>query len=397
MSEPPKQDAFDLIGQEGRIARTSRMIKKGEKISEARRLDIIERVNDYRRLYEITPPQIAEQTGIKPEDIDSLLSGVGVKNRKSGSWQGDDETQLRALNNWMELDSRRRNIVRDAEYVETSVAKEIYTVANKVAETGMIGVIFGPARIGKTFTLRAISSDDRLARPYLFRMAERYASPRLFARAMARTLQLPFSGNLDELTDRLFAKLNGTKRMLMFDEADRFSIAQLEWLRDLHDETGCPMLFAGKDKIYEKLGFRKVGERREVLDQLAGRVAIRRDLTERTRSRGKGPGAKKGQTLFSLDDIRKIIKTADLKAKITPEAVRWLRDRASMLGTGGLSQVRVHLLFAEQIVTTNAQLDAITRDVLEAVERDITYGYQGNEDAEDALSTESALEIAKAI
>lgn len=73
---------------------------------------------------------------------------------------------------------------------------------------------------------------------------------------------------------------------------------------DRHDETGCLVLLAGKPPIYEKLGFRRVGDYSEVTDQLAARIVIRRDLTLRTRT-GKNP-----QPLFSLEDIRKLIAQA---------------------------------------------------------------------------------------
>ena len=77
--------------------------------------------------------------------------------------------------------------------------------------------------------------------------------------------------------------------MLMFDEADRLRYRTLEFIRDLHDRTGCPVLLVGKPKIYEPLGLRQVGEFTEITDQLAGRIVIRRDLTERTRGDNPEP------------------------------------------------------------------------------------------------------------
>jgi DNA transposition AAA+ family ATPase len=37
---------------------------------------------------------------------------------------------------------------------------------------------------------------------------------------------------------RLVKRLVGTKRMLIFDEAERLHYKALETIRDLHDETG---------------------------------------------------------------------------------------------------------------------------------------------------------------
>ena len=69
--------------------------------------------------------------------------------------------------------------------------------------------------------------------------------------------------------------------MLVTDEADRLHYNAIEAVRDLHDATGCGVLFSGKPKVYERLGFRALGEFSEVTDQLASRVVMRRDLTER--------------------------------------------------------------------------------------------------------------------
>ena len=59
-----------------------------------------------------------------------------------------------------------------------------------------------------------------------------------------------------------------TKRMLIFDEAERLCFKAFETIRDLHDQTGCPVLFCGKPTIYERLGFHVLGDYSEVTDQL---------------------------------------------------------------------------------------------------------------------------------
>ena len=87
--------------------------------------------------------------------------------------------------------------------------------------------------------------------------------------------------------------------------------------RDLHDLTGSPVLLCGKPAIYERLGLRSLGDFSEVTDQLAARIVIRRDLTERTRGRKPRP-------LFTQEDIRKLIHSADLKLHVSPDAVKWL-------------------------------------------------------------------------
>jgi len=73
-------------------------------------------------------------------------------------------------------------------YVEHSVATDILHVAGIVAETCKIGVVFGPAQIGKTMTLQAIEGDQRFGDPVLFRIDETL----LRAYALCRAIRQAF-------------------------------------------------------------------------------------------------------------------------------------------------------------------------------------------------------------
>jgi hypothetical protein len=181
---------------------------------------------------------------------------------------------------------------------------------------------------------------------------------------------LKTGGTFDRVFRRIVKRLVGTKRCLIFDEVERSGYKTLEMLRDLHDETGCPVLLCGKPAIYGKLGFRSMGEFSEVTDQLAGRIVIRRDLTERTR--GKNP-----QPLYSLEDIRQLIHQHDLQLKVEPEAVQWLQSRASALGMGGFGKAVICLYLACKVAFAEGA-DTITANHLEDVESLLV----GHEDAQ---------------
>ena len=109
----------------------------------------------------------------------------------------------------------------------------------------------------------------------LITVNEATTRPFALCRATCRCFEVPVRGTFDVVFRRLVERLQGTKRMLMYDEADLASYPALEMIRQLHDATGCPVLFAGKPKIYEHLGFRKLGEFSESLDQLARASAHR--------------------------------------------------------------------------------------------------------------------------
>ncbi len=376
MTDPARPDpAFEAMSAEQRVARTARMLDEATLLDENQRADIIERFERFTELYGLTRRSVARELGVS----ETTLSEV-TRLRYRGQ-SGD--RQLVKLNNWMELAARRDNLIRRKRFVETSVARDILYVADIVAETCKMGVVFGPSHIGKTMTLEAIAGDPRYGDPVLIRIDETLLRPFALCRAIASTFKLSPRGTFDEVLRRIIQRLTGTKRMLCFDEVERCSYRALELVRDLHDHTGCPVLLCGKPMVYERLGCRHVGDFAEITDQLAARIVIRRDLTERTRS---GPS---NDPLFTLDDIRKLIHGADLKLVVEPDAVRWLQSRASALGTGGLGRAMVCLFLACKLAFVKGD-GSIRAEHLDAVE-DMAMGHEDAERMAEVAASSSGM------
>jgi len=345
------------------------MLDEKQRLSDGQRKDIAQRVLKFLEEHELSQKTVAREVGISTTTISEVL-----RNRYKGK---TSDAQLVRLHNWLELASRRENIVGKKTYVETSVAREILQVAAIAAETCKIGVVFGPAQLGKTFTLQSIEGEQRFGDPVLIRVDESRLRPAALCRAIAERFELSVAGTFDRVFRRVVRRLAGTKRMLMFDECERATYKTLEMLRDLHDETGCPLLLCGKPAIYEKLGFRAMGDFSEVTDQLAARVVIRRDLTLRTR--GENP-----EPLFSADDIQRLISKSELKVHVDSEAIKWLQDHASTLGLGGLGKALVCLYLAYKLAFVQGD-NSITVRHLEDVE-DLSMGHEDAEVVAEAVA-----------
>ena len=94
---------------------------------------------------------LARELGVSSTTISEIL-----RNR----WKGKTgDRHLACIHNWLELTARREGILHNKQFVTTAVAEEIILVARTVAETGRMGVVFGPSHIGKSFTLEAIEGD----------------------------------------------------------------------------------------------------------------------------------------------------------------------------------------------------------------------------------------------
>ncbi len=348
---PNEDQAFELVAQEGRIARTARMLDENDCLKPNQRADITERVLRFIEEHGITQAQVAREVGFSSSTISEVLRQRHVS--KTG------DRHLAALHNWLELAARRGEIIRSKRFVEITVAREIMLVAQTAAETCKIGVVYGPSHIGKTMTLEAIEGDQCFGDPVLIRVDEWLTRPLPLFRAMSERFELPSTGTFDTVGRRLVKRLADTKRMLIFDEADRLVYRSLESIRDLHDNTGCPILFAGKPAIYERLGFRHVDDFAERLDQMASRIIMRRDLTERTR--GDNP-----QPLYTLQDIRKLIHQTGLKLDVSPDAEKWLQTRAGALGEGGIGKALARLYLAAKMAYAKGDA-TITSEHLEDV------------------------------
>ncbi len=366
--------AFESIQQEARIARTARMLDESASLKPNQRVDIIERCLKFIEETDYTQAAIARELDISSSTISEIL-----RNR----WKGKNgDKHLAHIHNWLELAACRENIVRSKKFVEHSVAREILGVARIAAETCKMAVIYGPARIGKTFTLEAIVDDPEFGSPSLIRVDESTVRPIPLCRVMCAEFKLRTTGTFDALLHRLVKRLDGTKRMLMFDEADRLCYRALETIRDLHDRTDCPILFSGKPKIYERLGIRELGEFSEVTDQLASRIVMSRDLTARTR--GDDP-----QPLYTIEDIRNLIKATGLKLHVTPDAQKRLKDQACTLGMGGIGKALLCIYLAAKLAYAKGDAEITVEHLEDVVE--LTIGHEDAERIADAVAESSGM------
>lgn len=378
MTDRPKSTpdpAFQALADEARVAVSARMLREDEPLKANQRADIVERVGRFLAEHALTADDAAQELGLSPQDV-SLILCVGTP-------PPSKDRQLARLHNWMELTARRMGILARRRFVETSVAKEILIVARTTAETMGIGVVYGPARIGKSFTLAAIVGEAAYGTPVLVRVEETMRRPLPLLRALCGAFGLKTGGSAADSMRRLVGRLSGTKRLIMVDEADRLRPNGLETIRDVHDLTGCPVLLAGKPAIYERMGFRALGDFNEVTDQLAGRVVMARDLTERTRTGSNPP------PLFSLEDIRALIHQSNLKLVVTPDGEKWLQDRASTLGMGGVQRALSTLYLAAKVAFAKGDA-AITARHLASVEH-LTMGHEDAARVADAVAQASGI------
>lgn len=148
-------------------------------------------------------------------------------------------------------------------------------------------------------------------------------------------------------------------------------------LRDLHDQTECPMLWLGMSNIADYI--QRGVTRFEPLDQLSSRIKMWLDLRDAASRQDGGPG------LHTIEDVQRIMAAA--KMRITPDAGRFLMALANEPGQGGL---RTAYALAQMATAVAGE-----RPIDAALLRNIRRQQLGNRAAE-LMERQMELRVAKA-
>lgn len=218
-------------------------------------------------------------------------------------------------------------------FIETSRVQAFREAASVVADTvkGQPGlmVVWGYAGRGKTECAReyAVRTDAVYVRVY-----EDW-TPRAMLSKICFELNGMQPHRVDMAKKAIVEELDRSPQPILIDEADRLSIGNIEHLRDIHDDTGAPIVLIGEPSIY-------------------GRLTARRRIWERvTRSVEFGPVKTEDVMIFGL-------KACDLK--IDPEAATNLVRRCE-----GSFRLLYHLMVD---LDRKARANSITNITLDIVE-----------------------------
>lgn len=311
-----------LSEQADRELKAAVIIPQTGPLTEEQRGKVRAAARAYRDLHKLKNADIARGIG---EGSPALWSGViaGSYSKVSGAKLAD---LLRALNDWLEEDARRRATRPGRPFVYTSIANTMIDTAKLTQRHRWIAVLIGPTGIGKTMTAHAIV-EMFVGAIYLClgkgcctysRIRDRLY--RLVCRSGRRGRQQVGVSPDDEI----FERLRDSGRMIVIDEAHRVRDSGLEFLRDVFDQTGCPILLICTKDLWERIQADD-----EDHGQMRRRVGMALDLVESYRDTDS-PRRK----LFTVEQIRKLYETPHVK--LTPSAVDYLADVANCFGHGSL-------------------------------------------------------------
>jgi len=162
------------------------------------------------------------------------------------------------------------------EFVETSIASEVYKIISYCHINRCIGAIIGDAGIGKTKT------SEKYAKEYseviIITATAACNSLKIIYKMIAKRLRLNENRNLFDLQGDIRARLDGSNKLLIIDEAQHLSTNSIDGIRCFNDQES--------DSDLEPVGIVLIGNHelrhkmsgKNELAQLFNRIQMQRCL-----------------------------------------------------------------------------------------------------------------------
>jgi DNA transposition AAA+ family ATPase len=188
------------------------------------------------------------------------------------TYKGDVEAVKVKIVEYLNMvDDREQSKKAEIPFTQTSQAQNAMTVIKYCQVHRAMGVIHGPAGLGKTKSLEEysrINSQTRLITAFPG------MSQRDLMDEILDVLRKQVKGGKGKMHRAIIEELEGSEILLLFDEAQHFTLKVFETIRSIHDLTRVGMVFAGNDDVIGRM----LGRKNISYDQLFSRVGIRRKL-----------------------------------------------------------------------------------------------------------------------
>jgi DNA transposition AAA+ family ATPase len=303
---------------ESRVRGAARVLADGTKaeaVSAEAAHQVTAAVVDYLTEKGMSRAELAKAIGVAASTLGQVLA-----HKYPGKWR---EVVL-DLDRWLEDQQKRDAAPRVSSFVRTKVAEEILAVANAAITLQTIGLVFGPSGAGKTMALEAVSAEKPGS--VMVTVEKLNATASGLVKAIGRAMRMA-DGQCQYLYQRIKTALAGTPRLLVVDQIHNLCNGRddraLYVLADLHDATRAPQHWCGTTDL---VGYLDRGQAKghEPLSQIRRRIGICRDLSERTRDDGGGPG----EPLYTVEEILQVFGRG--KMRLATDAGRYLQQIANL-------------------------------------------------------------------
>ena len=199
-------------------------------------------------------------------------------------YAGDMDKVAQAITRFREILELRHN-TNKAPYIKTALYREIEQVCDTALAYQKIAYIYGESQVGKTAALTEYAREHNHGQTILVTMPVG-GSISHFLAALAAKVRCSNQQRGDVLQLNIM-RCFGPSNLLIVDEASRAlqsrsyggnSLKTMDFIRDLHDQTGCAVVLCGTNVFREQM---KDAQLAKFLNQFNRRCIVRRQLPDR--------------------------------------------------------------------------------------------------------------------
>jgi DNA transposition AAA+ family ATPase len=210
----------------------------------------------YRSRHELTLTELARELATNTTQISKYL------NRKP---EGDIPRIESLIEDVLKNENRRKES-RDRLF-STSISQALSGTCETIWETNDMGLIFGPAGLGKSCAIELYAAANPTAIP-IVATAWRCSGNAIESLICSAVSMRGWAGNTNR-GEYLSRKLAGSNRIILVDNAHKLRLSALSWLFDFHDATECPVALIGNPSVLDVI---------RMNDQWFSRIGIKREL-----------------------------------------------------------------------------------------------------------------------
>lgn len=211
------------------------------------------------------------------------LDGGTVSKVFSGKYEGNMENVCEAIERYRRLKDERAT-VQKAPYIETSLYREIEEVCQATLTYQKMSLIFAESQIGKTAAAKHYAKKHNHGETVYVEMPPG-GSLSYFLAALASASHMGNSARGDILQLNIMKNF-GPNNLLIVDETMRAlqaksyggtSLKTMDFIRSLHDTTGCGVVLIGTNVFRDQMRDQSL---KKFLNQFNRRCLIRRQLND---------------------------------------------------------------------------------------------------------------------
>ena len=219
-----------------------------------------------------------DNTGNSDRRVAGMLgrSAAAVSQYRNKKFEGNLDGLEKDLLNLRTREEDREFPVEDTEFCKTRISNKIWDVLQACDEDCDMGLVIGPAGVGKTRTIQEYKRRNRSSILIVGDITTKSCGSVLYA--IAKKLSSTFHGNRNsELLQRIIDQLKNSRRLLIVDESHFLTWEAFEAVRKIHDCAGIGVCYVGMPRLYAQMQ----GSKRSYLyDQIFSRIGVRVNITE---------------------------------------------------------------------------------------------------------------------